>query len=101
MFCETALTQGKQAVHMPKCSVTFAAERAGDRLGWALIRRDANNMQASPHLSSLGGLGHKATCVILSCQSDLEALLLWCCYCSSQCVIVHVPPGNEVFGVSE
>lgn len=50
MFCKAALTQDKQAVYLPKCSMTFAPERVGERLGWALMGRDADGTLASPRL---------------------------------------------------
>lgn len=56
MSGEAALAQDKPAAHRPKCSMTFAAGRVSDRLGRALIRRDA----ASPSPSPLGGQGHKS-----------------------------------------
>lgn len=62
MFCKAALTQDKQAVYIPKGSVTFAEERVDDHLGWALIRRDADSTLASSCLSPLGGPGHEDIC---------------------------------------
>lgn len=56
MFGKAALTQDKPAVRRPKCSMTFAVGRVGDRLGRALIRRDVD----SPSPSPLGGQGHKS-----------------------------------------
>lgn len=48
VFCKAALTQDEEAVYVPRCSGTFAVERADDRRGRALAGTGADTC-GHPH----------------------------------------------------